>query len=90
MKLENWMAAIDGNRDLLRLVDLAPIAEADENITLTERSGAHSGIIAVETEGRAGTLTLSGTWQDLITERRLSGTVAMNAYEVLVLVRAAE
>lgn len=84
------LGSVPSHRDLLRLVDLAPIAEADENITLTERSGAHSGIIAVETEGRAGTLTLSGTWQDLITERRLSGTVAMNAYEVLVLVRAAE
>ena len=68
-----------------RLTGLPPIAEASENVDLTERSGARAGLIAIETENRPGTLTLPGRYHELIGDRRLSGTVSVRPYEVLVL-----
>ena len=68
-----------------RLTGLPPIAEASENVDLTERSGARAGLIAIETENRPGTLTLPGRYHELIGDRRLSGTVSIRPYEVLVL-----
>lgn len=68
-----------------RLTGLPPIAAASDNIDLTERSGAHRGLIAVETQNKPGTLTLEGTYRDRITDRTLTGTVSVRPYEVLVL-----
>ncbi len=68
-----------------RLTGLPPIAEASENVDLTERSGDRAGLIAIETENRPGTLTLPGRYHELIGDRRLSGTVSIRPYEVLVL-----
>lgn len=68
-----------------RLTGLPPIATASDNIDLTERSGAHRGLIAVETQNKPGTLTLEGTYRDRITDRTLTGTVSVRPYEVLVL-----
>ena len=68
-----------------RLTGLPPIAEASENVDLTERSGARAGLIAIETENRPGTLTLPGRYHERIGDRRLSGTVSIRPYEVLVL-----
>ena len=68
-----------------RLTGLAPIAEASDNLDLTERSGAHAGLIAVEVQNKTGTLTLPGVYHDIIRDRRLSGTVTVQPYEVLVL-----
>ena len=71
--------------DILRLVDLPPIAEASENITLTQRTGEESGVVAVETAGRCGSLFLESTHTDLLTGRALCGNIELAPYEVLVL-----
>lgn len=71
--------------DLLRLVNLSPIAEASENVILVERSGEENGIIALETENRKGYVVLNGEYTDLITERKLSGKYEIAPYEALVL-----
>ena len=60
-------------------------AEAGENVTLTYRSGAQSGIIAVETAGVSGRLFLEGEYKDILTERLLSGNIELAPYEVLML-----
>lgn len=73
--------------DILRLIDLPPIAEASENITLTQRTGEESGIIAAETAGRCGSLFLESTHTDLLTGRALCGNIELAPYEVLVLRR---
>ena len=73
-----------------RLTGLAPIAEASDNLDLTERSGAHAGLIAVEVQNKTGTLTLPGVYHDIIRDRRLSGTVTVQPYEVLVLEKIAD
>ncbi len=73
---------------LLRLVGRAPVFPASENLALVERSGARNGVIAVETEGREGTVTLDGAYRDLLTGRTLSGCVGVAPYSVLVLERS--
>lgn len=69
--------------DLLRLVDRQPIADASENIVLTERD--NGVIIAVETENCEGYVCLDGNYVDILTNRVLNGKVKINSYEVLVL-----
>ena len=71
--------------DLLRLVDLPPILEASENITLTQRTGEENGVIAIETAGTCGRLFLNGEYRDLLTDRVLSGNIELAPYEVLML-----
>ena len=71
--------------DILRLIDLPPIAEASENITLTQRTGEENGVIAIETAGTCGRLFLNGEYRDLLTDRVLSGNIELAPYEVLVL-----
>ena len=73
--------------DILRLIDLPPIAEASENVTLTQRTGKESGIIAAETAGACGSLFLESTHTDLLTGRALCGNIELAPYEVLVLRR---
>ena len=63
------------------------IMQASDNIVLTERTGEEEVIIAVETEGKAGTLGVGAPRRDLIGGRTLSGTVQVAPYEVLVLVQ---
>ena len=71
--------------DLLRLVDLPPILEASENVTLTKRTGTESGVIAIETAGTNGRLFLNSEYKDILTERLLSGNIELAPYEVLML-----
>lgn len=68
---------------LSRLVGMPPIAEASENVILTERN--NSIIIAVETQNAAGYVALNGGYTDLLTDRHLKGKIQINPYEVLVL-----
>ena len=75
----NTLKTLAGGADLL---------PASENIILTERTGGASCLIAVETEGREGTLTLDATYSERLSSRTLEGEVAVRPYEVLVLVRA--
>ncbi len=76
--------------DLLRLVNRAPIAEASENVILTERTGKNGdmyGIIAVETQNKGGYVILNGEYTDLITGKACSGKTEIQPYGVLVLKR---
>lgn len=82
------VGSVISHGDLLRLVDRAPIAEASENVILTERTkkdGDRYGIIAVETENRNGYIVLNDEYAELITGRKVSGKVEIAPYEVLVL-----
>ena len=84
------VGSVISHGDLLRLVDRAPIAEASENVILTERTkkdGDRYGIIAVETENRNGYIVLNDEYTELITGRRVSGKIDIVPYEVLVLKR---
>ncbi len=74
--------------DLLRLVNKTPIAEASENVILTERTakdGNMYGILAVETKNKNGYIVLNGEYTDLITGRLCSGKAEISPYGVLVL-----
>ncbi len=73
--------------DILRLVGLPPVAEASENVVLTERTGKESGIIAVETGNREGFVRLDGQYTDLLTGISCTGLVRLAPYQVLVLRR---
>ena len=75
------------HEQLRRLAGAKPIAEASENVVLTERSGKVSGIIAVETENRQGTIRLDGTYRDMISGAEFTGKVDIAPYGVLVLVK---
>ncbi len=71
--------------NLLRLIDCAPVAQATNNVVLVERSGTQHGIIAVETENKAGRITLDGEYTDLLTGNKLTGGVEIPPYGALVL-----
>ncbi len=74
--------------DLLRLVNKTPIAEASENVILTERTakdGDMYGILAVETQNKSGYIVLNGEYTDLITGRLCSGKAEISPYGVLIL-----
>lgn len=79
------VGSVISHGDLLRLVNLAPVAEASENVILTGRTGKENGIIAVETENKKGYIALDGEYTDLISGKLFSGKVELQPYEVLVL-----
>ena len=70
---------------LRRLVNRAPIAEASENVYLTERTGKENGIIALEIENKAGYIDLTSEYFDIINEKTVSGRIEMKPYEALFL-----
>ena len=69
----------------MRLIDCAPVAQATNNVVLVERNGSQYGIVAVETENRAGRITLDGEYTDLLTGNKLTGDVKIPPYGALVL-----
>ena len=71
--------------DILRLVNRGPIAEASENVILTERTGRQNGIIAVETENRKGFIVLDGEYTELLTGKKLKGKMEITPYQTLVM-----
>ncbi|MGN1067198.1 MAG: beta-galactosidase [Candidatus Fimimonas sp.] len=79
------VGSVLSKQDLLKLVGKQPVAEASDNVILTERSGQASGIIAVETENKQGYVVLDGTYTDLISGRVLSGKTLVEPYQTLVL-----
>lgn len=81
------VGSVISHGDLLRLVNLAPIAEASANVILTERTGAECGIIAVETENRSGYIVLDGGYVDLISGEKFSGKTEIKPYQVMALKR---
>ena len=81
------VGSVISHGDILRLVNKKPIAEASENVILTERTGKENGIIAVEAENKFGYIALDGKYTELITGKTMSGKVEIAPYEVLVLVK---
>ena len=79
------VGSVSSHADLLKLVDRSPIAKASENVILTERTGQECGVIAVETENKCGELVLDGEYTDLISGKKVKGTVKVEPYGVLVL-----
>ena len=79
------VGSVISHADLLKLVNLASIAEASDNVILTERSGEENGIVAVETQNKSGYIVLDGDYADLITGEKLSGKTEIKPYQTLVL-----
>ena len=79
------LGSVPSPEALLRLIGKEAVADASDNVALVARSGAENGIIAVETEGKEGILTLHGVYTELLGEKACTGTVALKPYEVLVL-----
>lgn len=79
------VGSVISHEDLRRLVNIPPIAEASENIVLTERTGEHNCLIAIEIENKHGYLMLDRVYTDILSGRALQGKVVVNPYEVLVL-----
>ena len=77
------LGSVVSHDDLLRLVNLPPIAKASENVILTERD--NGVIIAAECDHKDGFLELNGEYTDLLTDRKLKGKTALTPYEVLIL-----
>lgn len=73
--------------DILKLVNKKPIAEADKNIVLVERSGEQNGIIAIETENTTGFIDLNGEYIEMLSGKKLKGKTELKPYEVLVLIK---
>jgi len=80
------VGSVISKSDLMRLVNLPPIAEASGNVVLTERvdkNGKTCGIIAVETENKKGYI-VSDSGCDLISGRTLSGKIEIEPHGVTV------
>lgn len=75
-------------KEFLRsLVGEPPILRASENIHLTARSGAYSGVIAVETENKHGFVELDGAYTECIRGEKVTGRVEIPPYGVKVFVK---
>lgn len=77
------VGSVISHKDLLRLVNKSPIAQASENIILTLRD--NGVIIAVETGNARGYMLLNGEYTDILTGRKLAGKTDIPPYEVLIL-----
>ena len=82
------VGSVLSHNDILRLVNKTPIAEASENVILTERTeinGSESGIVAVETQNKDGYIVLDDEYTDLITGKACFGKIEMQPYQVRVM-----
>lgn len=79
------LGSVISQKDLLRLIDKKPIAEASENVILTERDNGL--IFAVETQNAAGYIAFNGEYRDLISDKKLKGKTRLNPYGVMVIKR---
>ena len=82
------LGSVPSKEAIRKLAGVSPIAAASENLVLVERSGKENGIIALETEHKEGTLTLDGSYTDLLTGEKMAGTVNVAPHRVLVLKKA--
>ena len=81
------VGSVISEKDLLKLVNRKPIAEASSNIVLVERSGGFCGIIAAEIENKDGFIVLDGDYTDLISGKPFCGRVNTMPYDVFVFVK---
>ena len=79
------VGSVISHEDLRRLVNIPSIAEASENVVLTERTGEHNCIIAVEIENKCGYISLDSEYTDQLSGKRYKGKTEIAPYEVLVL-----
>jgi beta-galactosidase GanA len=67
-------------------VGIYPVADASENLLVVPRRGpAGAGMVIVELENRPGRITLPAKMKDLLTDKELSGKIAVPPYAVMVL-----
>jgi len=76
------VGSVISHSDILKLINIPPIAEASSNIILTERD---CGITAVETENKRGYVVLDGEYTEIITNKKLKGKTEVAPYGALVL-----
>ena len=82
------LGSVPSHDGLRRLIGLAPVAPASENVILTKRSGGASGIVAVEVKNQAGYVELDGEYLELISGKKTSGRVELPPHGVKVFVKA--
>ena len=77
------LGSVPDAKSLLRLIDIKPIAEASDNVLLTERVGEENCIIAVETENKTGNIVLDGEYTEVLSGKTLSGMIQIRPYQAL-------
>ena len=78
------LGSVPTHQDVRRLLNLKPILEASDNVTLSVR-GDNAAIIAVELENATGYVQLDGKYKEKISNTVLSGKITVAPYSVLVL-----
>jgi len=84
------VGSVLSHTDILRLVNVKPIAKASDNVILTARTGEVSGIIAVETHNEEGFAELDGEYLNLINGERVSGRITVPPYGAVALKKLTE
>ena len=79
--------SVISGKDLLKLVDRKPIAEASSNVVLVERSGSKRGIVVVEIENKEGYINLGENYTDLLSGKTFCGRVVVKPYQVYCFVK---
>lgn len=75
-----------GRNDLLRLIDLPPIATASDNLNLTIRTAiTEEYLFVAEIDNKMGTIELNKKYFDVLSEQYYSGKVSVKPYQLLVL-----
>lgn len=77
------LGSVPAHADIKRIIGLAPIMQASENITLTERDGGW--VIAAEIENSEGYIVLKGKYRDILSDKVMSGEITVPPHSVLVL-----
>jgi beta-galactosidase GanA len=72
-----------GARDLLRLIDIEPIAKASENIELVARG--KNIVVVIELENKEGFAELNGSWYNHLDGKTYSGKIKIPPYSVMVI-----
>lgn len=80
------LGSVISHTDLLKLVDREPIAQASENIVLTERSGEQKGIIAIEIKNQNGYIVLEKEYKELLSGKVMTGKIEILPHQVFVFV----
>lgn len=81
------VGSVISHKDILKLVNKAPIAKASNNIVLVERSGKENGIAVVEIENKEGYIVLENQYVDLISGKVCSGKIKVDPYQVYLFSR---
>ena len=76
------VGSVLSENDIIRLIDIEPILEASSNVELVKRGDY---IIALEIENKKGFVELDGNYVDVLTGKKYSDLVNIDAFSVVVL-----